>query len=294
MITLLIFSLLGAFAVWIAGRKDPAMDPRLTTVVLLLLAVLPVLMAVVPKWIVLPAPEADSPQLPWMPVLAVIWVIGFLVELGRLILGWRETLRWRQESALLEVIDGVEIRSLPRLRGPVAAGVLRRIIYVPGEWPEWDAALRSMALSHELAHHRRRDPLRRWVAGIAVAVNWFNPLVRWMVGRLLIQCEFSCDAEVIRRGAEARHYAKALCDLAEEMPVKSPALAMAGNSGLETRVRRIIGRQQAESDATGGWLVLFAIAAAALLAVVGTETVAGYTRSEIRLRQSAQPFPGSP
>ncbi len=289
MTALLLFSVLAASAVWLAGRKDPALDPRLTTVVLSLLGVLPVLLAVMPKLIVVPQPVGEAAS--WRIWLVVVWAAGFLVEMGRLVAGWRRIRGWIGNSVLLETVDGAEIRSLPGLRGPVAAGVMEKVVLVPDDWPQWDDELRSMVLRHELAHHERRDPLRRWVAGIAVAVNWFNPLVRWMVRRLLIQCEYSCDETVIRSGVETRRYAKALCDLAEAVPLKGPALAMAERSGLEARVRRMMEPQRDDSGMASGALVVLAVAAAALLALVGRETIAGYTKTEIHLRRSADPFP---
>jgi bla regulator protein BlaR1 len=289
MIALLLFSVLAAIAVWLAGRKDPALDPRLTTVVLSLLCILPLLLAVTPKLIVVPQPVGESAS--WRIWLVVVWVAGFLVEMARLLSAWWRIRGWVADSSLLEKVDGVEIRSLRNLRGPVAAGVREKIVLVPDEWARWDEDLRAMVLRHELAHHQRRDPLRRWIAGIAVAVNWFNPLVRWMVRRLLIQCEFSCDEAVIRSGVEARRYAKVLCDMAEERPLKGPALAMAERGGLASRVRRVMEPQQEDSGYASGVLILLAVGAAALLALAGQETIAGYTKTEVDLRRTADPFP---
>ncbi|WAC18230.1 M56 family metallopeptidase [Luteolibacter sp. SL250] len=292
MIALLLFSVLAAAAVWLAGRKDPALDPRLTTVVLALLGVFPVLLVVIPKLIVIPQPVAEAQAPSWKVWLAVVWISGFLVEVVRLLAAWRKVRGWAEGSTLLETVEGVEIRSLSGLRGPVAAGVREQIVFVPGDWLVWEEDLRKMALCHELEHHRRRDPLRRWIAGIAVAVNWFNPLVRWIVRRLLIQCEYSCDATVIRSGVESRRYAKALCDLAEDRPLKGPALAMAERGGLEARVRRVMEPQRGDSGLASGVLILLAVGAAALLALVGQETITGYTKTEIHQRRTADPFPG--
>ena len=293
MIALLLFSVMAAGIVWIAGRKDAALDPKLTTVALGLLAVFPILMAAMPKLAILPvAAAADASTFPWKPVLIIVWAIGCLVALVKLGLAWRGLVAWRKRSALVELIDGVEIRKLEGLRGPVAAGVIRKMVFVPWNWQEWNADHRKIVLGHERAHHRRRDPLRRWIASIAAAVNWFNPLVRWIVRRLLIQCEFACDAEVLRGGVGVQEYAGLLCDLAEKTPVRGPMLAMAEQPGLEARVRRMA--REGEHDRTLGatWLILLAVASAGLLAILGAEKIAGYTRSEIELRRTADPFPG--
>lgn len=292
MIALLLFSVIAVVIVWIAGRKDAALDPRLTTVALGLLAGFPVLMVILPKVAVLPTPQwADDGGIPWMLVLVAVWAVGFGVALARLGIAMRGLVGWRKRSALLEGRDGVEIRMLPGLRGPVAAGVFRKVVFVPEEWQTWDDGRRNIVLDHELAHHRRRDPLRRWVAGLAVAVNWFNPLVRWIVKRLLIQCEFACDAEVLKRGVRAKDYAALLCDMAEDAPGQGLALAMAERSGLETRIRRIMVPRNDERTLETSWLILFAVAMAGLLAILGSEKIVGYTHKEIELRRTANPFP---
>lgn len=294
MIALVIFSFLAAAAVWVAGRKDPALDPRLTTVALLLLGIFPVLLVVLPKWISLPGSKVGDPGVitGWKVGLVGIWIAGFLLEFVRLLIAWWRLGSWRRKSHLLEMVDGVEIRSVSGIGGPVAVGVLTKVIFVPAEWSSWEQELKTMVLRHELAHHERRDPLRRWIAGMAIAVNWFNPLARWMVRRLLIQCEFSCDAEVIRSGVDMRRYARALCDLAEDRPLSGGALAMAERSSLEARVRRMVEPQHRGGDLGSGWLILFAVAAAGLLALAGEKQIAAYTEREIDLRRTADPFPG--
>jgi beta-lactamase regulating signal transducer with metallopeptidase domain len=291
MIALILFSILAATAVWLAGRKDPAVDPRLTTVVLMLLGIFPVLLLVVPKVILIPQPVTEVQSHPWKMWLAVVWGAGFLLEIFRLLAAWHRIREWVGRSSLLETVDGVEIRSLRTLRGPVAAGVKDRMILVPDNWSRWDEDLRRMVLVHELAHHRRRDPLRRWIASIALAVNWFNPLVRWMVRRLLIQCEYSCDETVIQSGVETSRYARALCDLADDNQCKSPALPMADRHGLEARVRRMMEPQRDDAGILSGALILLSMGVAAVLALVGQETIAGYTRVELDLRRTADPFP---
>jgi len=295
MIALLLFSVIATAIVWIAGRKDAALDPKLTTVALALLGLFPTLSLTLPKLAVLPAiaPSGDKQGgFPWAIALASVWLGGCLVEMIRLLLTSRGLADWRKRSALIQSIDGVEIRKLNELRGPVAAGVFHKMVFVPADWETWSADRQRIVLDHELAHHRRKDPLRRWIASVAVAVNWFNPLVRWIVRRLMIQCEFACDAEVLKGGVSAKNYASLLCDMAEDTPVRGPVLAMAEKSGLESRVRRMMEARRDERTMGTSCLILFAVAVAGLLAVLGSEKISEYTRQEIDLRNTANPFPG--
>lgn len=294
MIEVILFSIFASVAVWFAGKKDPALDPRLTTIVLVLVGALPVMMYVMPKWILIHRAEDTGSYVWWKLALLGIWLTGFIVEMKRLIRAWYVIHGWREESALITTVDGVEIRKRVELCGPVAAGVFKPVVLVPEAWEKWDRGVQDIVLQHELAHHRRRDPLRRWIAGIAIAVNWFNPLVRWMVRRLLIQCEFSCDQQVLMSGVNARHYAETLCDLAEGESMRGPALAMAEHQGLESRVRRILRDDEHQSTARAGWLILLSMLMAGALSMIGGQTIAGYTRSEVELRRTANPFPDAP
>ena len=296
MIAMLLFSGVSALLVFLAGRSDKARDPRLTVLALVLLAVFPVLLAFLPKFAVLPAPVASGEQsgFPWMDALLLVWGTGFLTMSLRLGFSALGISRWWRNSLLLERVDGVEIRQLSGLKGPVATGVIRPVVFVPEEWHQWSDETRRIVLDHELAHHRRRDPLWRWIAGVACVVNGGNPLVIWMVRRLTIQCEFACDAMVLKKGVAVRAYANLLCDFAEARPPSGPVLAMAASSTLESRVRRLLNPHPPKG--TAGLIVLFVLilTLAAALPMLGPAEIAPapVSRNEVRLRWAADPFPG--
>ena len=299
MTAMLIFSGLGAVTVWLAGRRDAARDPRLTTLCLALVAAFPLLGAWLPKLPLLPAAAvAGGSGAGGMAWLQWVWAGGVAVALLRLLLAQREIARWLTRSQLVDTVAGVEIRKLAGLRGPVAAGVWRQVVFVPAAWQHWSVGARQMVLDHELAHHRRRDPLWRWLAELTCALNWFNPAVIWMARRLAVQCEFACDAAVLRGGAPAGDYARLLCACAERRAPRGPLLAMAGSSVLECRVRRLV----RTTGPASGWRVAgccaLTLAAAAALAMLGPAPAAGltskpiFTPQEVEMRWSADPFPG--
>ena len=299
---MLIFSGLAAVTVWLAGRRDAARDPRLTTVCLALVVVFPLLGAWLPKVPLLPAAALGGGIGPagfvWQKLLWVVWACGFGMALLRLLLALREIARWRARSECVAAVDGVEIRMLAGLRGPVAAGVWRKVVFVPATWHEWSASARRMVLDHELSHHRRHDPLWRWVAELACALNWFNPAVAWMARRLAVQCEYACDAVVLRGGAQASAYARLLCDCAEARAARGPLLAMAGCSALECRVRRLVRPAGPASVWLVACFIALTLAAAATLALLGPAPPASltpreeFTPQEVATRWSANPFPG--
>ena len=303
MIAMLTFSGIAAATVWLAGRRDAARDPRLTTLCLALMVVFPLLGAWLPKLPLLPAATvtgvSEAVGFGWLkPLLWVLWAIGFAVADLRLLLASREIGCWRARSKPVTWVSGVEIRILAGLRGPVAAGVWRRVVFVPDGWNEWPESSRRMVLDHELTHHRRRDLLWRWVAELACAVHWFNPAVTWMARRLAVQCEFACDAAVLRGGVTAGAYARLLCDCAEPRIPRGPLLAMADSAALESRVRRLV----MPAGPVNAWVVAcfiaLTLAAAATLVLLGPAQTPYLTPGEVfspqevETRWSANPFPG--
>ncbi len=194
---------------------------------------------------------------------------------------------------LLQMLDGVEIRQLAGLKSPVAAGVFRAIIFVPDDWGTWPNHTRQIILNHEMAHHRRRDPLWRWIAGIACVVNAYNPWVVWMARRLTAQCEYACDARVLEKGVTASEYARVLCDFAESGKSLDMVLAMAEASSLEVRVRRLLGRNQPLGLVALISGITVTLVCAGTLATVGPAVieVPGVSQQEVDLRWSANPFP---
>jgi beta-lactamase regulating signal transducer with metallopeptidase domain len=299
MITILIsLGVLAGLCVWLAGRRDAAQDPRLTVGLLGLLVVAP-LLAGLPGLAVLPAAggaeRAENNGFSWGWILSGIWLIGMLAGLLRLGVAMREQARWRGRSVPMGWRDGVELRVLPGLAGPVAVGVLRPVIYLPEQQVAWPDEVREAVLKHEMCHHARRDPLWHLLAAVACAVHWFNPLVRWVARRFAMQCEFACDAAVLESGVGVRRYVDVLCDLAWSGAPPVAAVAMSRKGALEARVRRMGGEPKRLSR---GVVVVLAVltfsSGVALCLLRPAEPVAPAMTDEVETRLSADPFPGNP
>jgi beta-lactamase regulating signal transducer with metallopeptidase domain len=297
MIPLLLFPILAAAVVWLAGRRDPARDPRLTTLSLCLLALFPLLL-LIPKLQILPAQPGDISQptltYPWLTALRVIWISGVAVGLVKLALSGIGLRGWLKRSILIERLDdGIELRLLDQLHGPVAAGVFHKVIYVPTEWSQWDEDTQITILHHELAHHRRHDPLVRWIGSLLQMIHWFNPLVHWMIRRLALQCEQACDQQVILRGVASAQYAELLCRFASDRSMPAGALAMAEKSSLELRIRHLVEPKSAISFISLALLALITVGGATVLAISGSQNITRETpdHQEVELRLTADPFP---
>ena len=112
----------------------------------------------------------------------------------------------------------------------------------------------------------------------------------------MAQCEFACDAKVIRIGADPALYANALCDVAEAGSTPRAALAMAGRAPLRQRVECLVrGPRPHRTLLIASALVLTITTSLALSVIRLTgpaEPESSYTPEEIQLRLTADPFPG--
>ena len=99
-------------------------------------------------------------------------------------------------------------------------GIVRPMILLPDR-DYTDAQLRSILL-HELIHLRRCDIAVKWLAAVACALHWFNPLVRLARREIDRACEFSCDEAVVRNmdSAGRKDYGQTL--IAMTSPSKTP------------------------------------------------------------------------
>jgi beta-lactamase regulating signal transducer with metallopeptidase domain len=301
-----LFPAIAGAAVWWAGRRDIASDLRLTTAALACMAAYPLLwllpaLPILPRqWAeTLPATSSAIGGVPlWLSALAVLWLAGFLLALLRLLRGFLGLKSWHRGSQAAgwagDPADHIELRILPGLRGPVASGCLRRSIYLPESWPAWPDETRAAVLAHECAHHRRLDPLRRWLAEFACAVYWFHPVAAWLKRRLFLQCELACDLQAIRETLPPARYAGMLLDISTGR-APAGACAMASPSTLEIRVRRLLA--PAGPDTPAAPLVLLAaaiLASALLLGAAGVAGVPSAAGDEPETRRGANPFPADP
>jgi len=297
--TAIAFSLIAAAAVWLAGRRDVARDPRLTLLALALLAVFPLLFFL-PKWEVLPTAGevSEGSSLAWW--LPWIWAAGVAIASLRLVTALAQLWRWRRDSERVGVREAgeliVDVRLLKDYPSPVAAGIWNPVIFVPAEWNQWTPEVREAVLAHEMKHHQRRDPLWRAIGAVACTLHWCNPLVWWMSRRLADQCEFACDEAVVADGFQADRYATVLCDLAASTRAPATTLAMAHEGGLEARVRRMMTKGPRGSRVALVALIVFtAITAIGLVILRREERPArpAIPMEEIRTRLEADPFPGN-
>lgn len=143
----------------------------------------------------------------------------------------------------LRIKRKITLRMVPRPRMPMTFGVLFPCIVLPEEAIDWTPDRLEAVLLHELAHVGRHDCVLQWVAQLACALHWFNPLVWFAASRLGVERENACDDCVLSSGVKASDYARHLLDLASYLkpsPAAAASIAMAGATGLEHRLRTVL------------------------------------------------------
>jgi beta-lactamase regulating signal transducer with metallopeptidase domain len=195
----------------------------------------------------------------WPSALLGCWVIGVVVILTRY--GWSSAalhrlsrrataLRATPCGALGQHIAGemriarpVRLLSSEDVELPLAWGVFRPAVVLPGDVSEWTLERCRYVLQHELAHVRRLDACTQLVAHAASGIFWFHPLVWHACRQMRYARERACDDCVLARGALASEYASNLLALVgihghvDRHPV---ALAMARRAEFEGRLLALL------------------------------------------------------
>lgn len=271
-----------------------AMRAALWTAGAAALLVLPLIVGWVPVWELgvaefpqqlfraAPGEEAaGGPGLPEIGWLALLWVAGSALLLGRFLLHLvRITLATRRadpaRGRLAELADSVasDLR-LGRVRValgdaggvPLTWGLRRPVVLLPREAARWPVSLQRAVLHHEMAHIERRDYAGLLALELCRVVHWPNPFVWYLVHRARMDQELACDDAAIRSGIAPADYARHLVAVARTFATGSPtpvgALPVLGVSPLATRVQAAM-----ERGANRGPLTLrAAMAAVALIAL---------------------------
>jgi len=258
-----------------------------------------------------PAPVAPRWRWPdWQHTTFFIWSAGAgLLLLTRLLGSVRLVILRRKTHPLLHVRvqqlaagilrelgirRRVELRFSPTGCVPLTWGTLRPVLMLPGEALAWSDARLTAALRHEAGHIARGDHFTRWIASLACAFYWPNPLV-WFAARSLRSAqEQATDDLVLRAGSAPDEYAAQLFEVARTLAVRRGlaqcAVAMANPSTLERRMLAIVDEQRDRRP-----LSLRAVAGGVLTVVL---TLGLATAAQLQAQEKAAPSgaekPGDP
>jgi beta-lactamase regulating signal transducer with metallopeptidase domain len=247
-----------------------------------------------------------------LPLLVVVWAIGAMLLLARLVGGCVGVARARREAA---PISNWVIRSrlialslrmgIPRtvqllesayVTGPAVIGVLKPAVIFPiaaltGLWPIQVEAI----LAHELAHIRRHDYLVNLVQSVVETLLFYHPAVWWVSTRVRQEREHCCDDMAVRACGNNVFYATALADLDDlRMPAMELAVAATG-AALLPRIRRLImpppNRASNGGIWAGGALAGVLLLAALAAGIAGSGSVAQGNAAVAMRSPTLEPIP---
>jgi len=228
------------------------------------------------------APLALATSATWpLLALAALWGVGALLGLAlHARAARRARTDWGTAQRVHDAVLATELRALAarlglarvprarlhaRLAHPLVDGVLRPTLRLPADFVvRHDALGREHVLLHELAHLRRRDPLRAAAQALLTQLLWFHPCVRLASSRLHVLREQRCDelAAAHARGGRVA-YRRTLLETAAAalLPERArPGLALLGaRAPLIERLERL-GR----APSRAGWTAAPVLVSAAL------------------------------
>jgi beta-lactamase regulating signal transducer with metallopeptidase domain len=217
-------------------------------------------------------PSRTADILPALPVLPLLWALGFSAVIGWLAIG-RFRLRrivagswpldgsdWRvildEERKHAGVAKPVRLFSSSVVSTPLTWGSRHPIILVPEDAIDWAAEHRRIVLRHELAHISRGDSLTQLVAGFICALYWFHPLAWITERRMRAECERACDDSVLSLGTPPAEYAAHLLEVARSARSFGAAgflsVAMARPSQLEGRLLAVLNESRRRASLSRG------------------------------------------
>ncbi|HMA28524.1 MAG TPA: M56 family metallopeptidase, partial [Thermoanaerobaculia bacterium] len=229
-----------------------------------------------------------SPDLGLPQVAALLWLVGGVVPLGVLAVGFRRARTIVRNarpagdsdfdslvadvSARLGLSRNVPVLFSPEALVPMAANFFRPVLVLPDSARGWPRERQRVVLLHELAHVVRRDLGALLVAELTTAAYWFHPLAHAVARHLKRSAEEASDDLVLGNGTRASDYASHLVGIVKGLgaPEEMPVLAMVRPSELENRVRAILDprrRRGSPSRLLTASLSAAGIAGAVILAV---------------------------
>jgi prepilin-type processing-associated H-X9-DG protein len=152
------------------------------------------------------------------------------IGLVRLLVGLATVARYRRcscpvlDEELLDLLAIVQAelgcaREIPIhesaiLVAPAVVGWRKPLVLIPEPWRTWTLEERRAVLAHEVAHIAHHDYASWVLAQISLIVNFYNPLVHWLVSRLRIEQELAADGCGARLAGSNQTYLTTLAGMA--------------------------------------------------------------------------------
>ncbi len=235
-----------------------------------------------------PYKEANLLTKTGLNYLFYIWLIGFAILLMIKIISYIVFLlkiRLRSQLISCPEIRGytkrkVVTRVSDSICSPLMVGIFKPILLLP-KTSITEGQL-SYILEHETTHLKRQDILYKWFLSIVKCIHWFNPAIYVISEYVSLDCEISCDMEVVKNFdmTQTNDYVETILSLLSSGNKKQIPLTtgMTGNKkSLKKRFINIKNNLKISRKAKVISLLLAAVI------VVGTIYVSGLINGKINL-----------
>ncbi len=245
-------------------------------------------------------PRKQLAQFRWEKYLVVGLGVGITWGLARLALGLAllHSLRRRatliHDEAFLALAQSVrtEMGCTPRITWAVSeevgcaavVGFIRPTILLSSRWSSWTIEEQRSVLAHELAHVCRRDSCWRLMATVCQLVHFYNPLIRWLAGRLILAQELAADRIAMRNAGGSGSYLRSLARLALEEDarpyVRSPLSVTPVFSGHLIRRVEMLRAMDCKQDRSSRRWLSGAVLASITLFGITTTAMRGFAEAD--------------
>jgi TonB family protein len=287
-----------AFLISFSRRASASIRYAAWTCALLALLILPLAMAIGPRWnVTMPSAESlaapdrlvtsvivnakrQSPVLPQeLPI--ILWLTGSAVMIAQILAGhWRLRAlfgraqevtdpEWlalaRDTAADLRITRKIALKQSTSADVPLSYGLLKSTVLLPADSSLWSCERRAIVVAHEMTHARRFDSLWGLIGQLARAMYWFHPLAWLAFSQLRKEQERSCDDAIVAAGTVNTTYAGHLVEVARSVTLPEGALSMAQKFDLEGRIRSLLDPLKNRKAASAKLCAAMLVAAVALI-----------------------------
>ena len=198
------FGATAAYALWLLPAARMLMPPITQTVERIVPVAPPVDAPAMLTASITPLTPVADPSLidrlgGWPTLLLAVWATGAFLFLAIGLVRYHRQRRAALDGAVqLARIGSIRLVRSHAVRGPIAFGILDRVIAVPEDFDRrFDDAQRRLALDHELSHHRSGDLVANHIAFVLLSLQWFNPLAWLSHTAFRFDQEAACDCRVL-------------------------------------------------------------------------------------------------
>lgn len=183
---------------------------------------------------------------------------------------------------------------------PCLTGFFRPVLVLPNSI---EATLsrdeRLAVVLHELAHAKRLDNLWTACSQVIACAFWFNPLVWWLLRRLILEAELACDELVLQAGIEPEIYIGGIVTICQQYLLQPiPGRSNMSSSNLKNRLEHImtlstIGRRSITAKLCGCLLLIAAatVSTTAGFATTTTQKAASTVHNGPECQAASKSFP---